>query len=165
MRTVGGWGPEHQFVPVRAPSCPLPHVTVVEPLLLRLDTGFIACRSCCRSTALENGPTLGQFYRFECTPNAIDRLRAGTQIRKYGAQSIPTHRAVQLALLAADRFDVEEGVPVPALESAVSIWDEHELVEHDGHRLRRAGATAFCEKCVCAMVGSGSLSGPSPTMR
>eukprot|EP00959_Pyramimonas_sp_CCMP1952_P101991 2133111-Pyramimonas_sp.AAC.1 len=59
MRTVGGWEPEHQFVPVRAPSFPLPQVTAVEHQLVRLDTGFILCWSCCRSTALESGPTFG----------------------------------------------------------------------------------------------------------
>eukprot|EP00959_Pyramimonas_sp_CCMP1952_P182515 3816770-Pyramimonas_sp.AAC.1 len=40
MRTVGGWDPEHQCVPLRAPSFPLPQVTVVEHLLVRLILGL-----------------------------------------------------------------------------------------------------------------------------
>eukprot|EP00959_Pyramimonas_sp_CCMP1952_P131656 2752860-Pyramimonas_sp.AAC.1 len=62
MRTIGGWDPEQQYVPVRAPSFPVPQVTAVEHQLVRLDTGFMLCRSCFRSTAMESGPTLGQFF-------------------------------------------------------------------------------------------------------
>eukprot|EP00959_Pyramimonas_sp_CCMP1952_P450190 9426463-Pyramimonas_sp.AAC.1 len=58
MRTLGGWNPERPHVPARALSFPRPQVTAVERQLVRLATGLMLCRSCCRTAAMESGPTL-----------------------------------------------------------------------------------------------------------
>eukprot|EP00959_Pyramimonas_sp_CCMP1952_P066169 1381535-Pyramimonas_sp.AAC.1 len=41
MRTLGGWDPERQYAPVRAPSFPQPQVTAVEHQWVRLATGLM----------------------------------------------------------------------------------------------------------------------------
>ena len=67
MLQVGGWEPEDEFVPVRAPVQPRgPQLTVVEHQLVRLGgSGALMCRACCRTTLVSAGPTLAQFLRSE----------------------------------------------------------------------------------------------------
>ena len=154
MLDLGGWEPEQAYVPVRAPVRREPQLTVVEHQLVRLGTGPLLCRACCRSTSVVAGPTLGQFLRSECKPNVIEQLRAEAHIRKFGAHVLPRSVAVRAALEAADRMEEQAGEALPSFDEVASLWNEQDLVEHDGHKLRRAGATVFCERCV-SWSGSG----------
>ncbi|CAK0837814.1 unnamed protein product [Prorocentrum cordatum] len=158
---AGRWdAPEQTARPPKVPK--VQAATVISHSLVRLNgTAVVLRRACCRQTSGQTGPTWTQFARSACEASQYTALRAEAIIAHVGAQPIVVSEAGEFAMQAIERAACpEDAGPRPAEPAPWGSGDG--TIEMQGHRLRRAGPTIYCEVCVAWAATGSSLALAAP---
>ncbi|CAK0847438.1 unnamed protein product, partial [Prorocentrum cordatum] len=159
---VGKWEPDVSDAPSRLKEFKQPPVQVTTYVVAKLRDGSFVCRRCARRSSSVSREAWNFYLRAPCLANRVDELRAEAMIQFCGATGVQISAASAFAMGALDRAECEatgdgwESTPGldRAAEPLVSEWHSADMHVCNGHRLRRAGPTVFCEVCV-AWSGGG----------
>eukprot|EP00959_Pyramimonas_sp_CCMP1952_P195583 4089117-Pyramimonas_sp.AAC.1 len=115
-------------------------VQVTPHEVAKLSDGSFACRQCARRTAGNSKASWNLCLRTPWQPSRIDALRAEAMVKFGGGTAFQVSETGRFVMEALDAAVIPEDAGDVG-EVLVSEWAGAEVIQCNGHHLRRAGPT------------------------